>query len=130
VIGLDTNILVRFLTLDDPAQFARAARVMETLSEDDPGFVSVVVLAETIWVLRRVYRQDRAAISDVVQELLSSDSLSLEHPAAVARALSATRDQGADFADALIGAIAADAGCERTLTFDRRAARLPGFALA
>jgi predicted nucleic-acid-binding protein len=130
VIGLDTNILVRFLMVDDPAQSARAARVMETLSEEEPGFVSVVVLAETVWVLDRFYRQDRATIADVVQELLSSDSLALEHSAAVAWALGATRDQGADFADALIGAIAAEAGCERTLTFDRRAARLPGFTLA
>lgn len=130
MIGLDTNILVRFLMVDDPAQSARAARVMETLSEEEPGFVSVVVLAETVWVLDRFYRQDRATIADVVQELLSSDSLALEHSAAVAWALGATRDQGADFADALIGAIAAEAGCERTLTFDRRAARLPGFTLA
>jgi predicted nucleic-acid-binding protein len=128
VIGLDTNILLRFLVLDDPAQSGRAVRIMGTLSEDEPGFVSVVVLAETIWVLDRVYRQDRAAIADVVQELLSSDGLALEHPAAVAMALSATRDQSADFVDALIGAVAAEAGCERTLTFDRRAARLPGFA--
>ena len=130
MIGLDTNILVRFLVLDDPAQSARAAQIMAALSEDEPGFVSLVVLAETVWVLDRSYRQDRVAIADVVQRLLSSDSLALEHPAEVALALSTMRDNGADFTDALIGAIAAAAGCQRTLTFDRRAARLAGFALA
>jgi predicted nucleic-acid-binding protein len=130
VIGLDTNIVVRFLMLDDPAQSARAAQIMEALSEDEPGFVSVVVLVETVRVLDRFYRQDKATIAGVVQGLLSSDSLTLEHPAEVALALSAVRDEGADFTDALIAAIAASAGCAHTLTFDRRAGRLPGFQRA
>jgi predicted nucleic-acid-binding protein len=130
VIGLDTNIVVRFLMLDDPAQSARAAQILEALSEDEPGFVSVVVLAETVWVLDRFYRQNRATIAEIVQGLLGADSLVLEHSAEVALALSAMRDQGADFTDALIARIAASAGCSHTLTFDRRAARLPGFARA
>jgi predicted nucleic-acid-binding protein len=130
VIGLDTNVLVRFLVLDDPSQSARAVQIMEALSEDEPGFVATVVLAETVWVLDRHYRQDRTAIADIVQGLLSSDGLTLEHAAAVAVVLSAMRDAGADFTDALIAAIAASAGCTHTLTFDRRAARLPGFARA
>ena len=130
MIGLDTNIVVRFLMLDDPAQSARAAQILEALSEDEPGFVSVVVLAETVWVLDRFYRQNRATIAEIVQGLLGADSLVLEHSAEVALALSAMRDQGADFTDALIAAIAGSAGCIHTLTFDRRAARLPGFALA
>jgi predicted nucleic-acid-binding protein len=130
VIGLDTNILVRFLVLDEPAQSARATQIMEALSEADPGFVSAVVLAETVWVLERSYRQDRAAIARVVQELLSADGLVLEHPEAVAMAMSSVRDAGADFADALIGAIAAEAECTHTVTFDRKAARLPGLVLA
>ena len=130
MIGLDTNVLVRFLVLDDRAQSARATQIMEALSEADPGFVSAVVLAETVWVLERSYRQDRATIARVVQELLSADGLVLEHPEAVAIAMSSVRDAGADFADALIGAIAAEVGCTRTLTFDRGAQRLPGFEAA
>lgn len=130
MIGLDTNVLVRLLTLDDPLQSPRAVQIIESLSEDEPGFVSAVVLAETVWVLGRSYRRDQATIAHIVQGLLSSDSLTLEHPVAVASALSATQDEGADFTDALIGAIAAAAGCTRTVTFDRRAARLQGFELA
>jgi predicted nucleic-acid-binding protein len=130
VIGLDTNILVRFLTLDDPVQSARAAQIMDALSEDEPGFVSAVVLAEMVWVLARTYRRDAATIADIIQSLLGAESLRLEHQESVAFALSASQRGNADFADALIGAIAAEARCTHTLTFDRSAARLPGFALA
>jgi predicted nucleic-acid-binding protein len=130
VIGLDTNILIRYLTLDDPVQSPRAVQIVESeLSEDDPGFVSAVVLAEVVWVLRRSYRQDRLAIVAVVEGMLRSDRLRLEHSRAVAVALSAMIEDDADFADALIGALAIDAGCARTLTFDRRAARMAGFEL-
>jgi predicted nucleic-acid-binding protein len=130
VIGLDTNILIRYLTLDDPVQSPRAVRLLESeLSEDDPGFVSAVVLAEVAWVLKRSYRQDRLELVAVVEALLRADRLRLEHPRAVAFALSATIEGDADFVDALIGALAIDAGCARILTFDRRAARMAGFEL-
>jgi predicted nucleic-acid-binding protein len=131
VIGLDTNVLVRFLTLDDARQSPRAAQIIEQqLSADKPGFVSVVVLAELSWVLASRYGQGRAAIVEVMAGLLRLDCLQLEHRREVAAAVAAAAENNADFADALIGAIAADAGCERTLSFDRRAMRLPGFSLA
>jgi predicted nucleic-acid-binding protein len=129
VIGLDTNVLVRFLTFDDPKQSSRAAQIIEhELSEDAPGFVSVVVLTELSWVLASRYGRGRAAIAETMR--LRLDCLQFEHPRAVATAVAAAAESNADFADALISAIAAEAGCERTLTFDRRAARLSGFVLA
>ena len=131
MIGLDTNVLVRFLTFDDPGQSPRAAQIIEQeLSEDDPGFVSSVVLAELSWVLESRYGQGRAAIAEVMEGLLRLDCLWLEHRRAVATAVTAAAESNADFADALIGAIAAESGCSHTLTFDRRAVRLPGFVRA
>jgi predicted nucleic-acid-binding protein len=131
VIGLDTNVLVRFLTLDDARQSPRAVQIIEQeLTEDEPGFVSVVVLSELSWVLASRYRQGRAAIAEVMEGLLRLDCLQLEHPRAVANAVTAAAENNADFADALIGAIADEAGCTHTLTFDRRASRLPGFRSA
>jgi predicted nucleic-acid-binding protein len=131
VIWLDTNVFVRFLTMDDPVRSPRAAQILEVvLSDEAPGFVSSVVLAETAWVLASRYRQGRAAVAEAMEGLLRLNSLQLEHPRAAAAAVTASMYAGADFADALIGAIAAEAGCTRTLTFDRRAARLPGFELA
>ena len=131
MIGLDTNILVRFLTMDDPVQSPRAAQILEVvLSDEEPGFVSSVVLAETAWVLASNFGQGRAAVAEAMEGLLRLNNLQLEHPRAAAAAVTASMDESADFADALIGAIAAEAGCTRTLTFDRRASRLPGFELA
>ena len=131
MIGLDTNVLVRYLTLDDPAQSARASDILEReLTRESPGFVSAVVVAELVWVLERAYRWDRSAVAAAVEGLLQVEELRLEHEAEVYTAMFELRRSGADFADGLIGAIAASAGCSRTLTFDRAAQRRPGFAAA
>ena len=130
MIGLDTNILVRYLAQDDPVQSRKATVVMEQhLTEQTRGFVSVVALAETIWVLERFYRLRKEEIAAVIERLLEADSLVVEHEAEVATALIALWEGHGSFADALIGAINAQAGCLRTLTFDRKALRLPGFEL-
>jgi predicted nucleic-acid-binding protein len=72
VIGLDTNVVIRYLTQDDPKQSPIATRLMETsLSTDDPGFVSLVVLAEVVWVLVSLYSVDRAGVAEVVTGLRS-----------------------------------------------------------
>lgn len=130
MIGLDTNILVRYLTLDDPVQSPRAVRILEQELSDEPGFVSAVVLAEVAWVLQRSYGQSRGEIARVIGGLLRADCLLLEHQQAVAEAVNAVGQDNVEFVDAFIGAIAANAGCTHTLTFDRRASRLPGFSLA
>jgi predicted nucleic-acid-binding protein len=130
LIGLDANVVVRYLTNDDPVQSPKAARLFEEdLSEDNPGFVAAVVLAEVVWVLRRRYGQSRPQIAATVQGMLAADRLLLEHPQAVAGAVLAMMRDNVDFTDALIAGIGADLGCAHTVTFDRRASRLPGFAL-
>lgn len=130
MIGLDTNVVVRYLAQDDPGQSAVATRLFEKLlSQDNPGFISVVTLCEVAWVLAESYGADRKRIREAIEKLLETKQLAVETPDLVRKALRAWGDSGADFADALIGEIAALNGASRTVTFDRKAAKLPGFEL-
>lgn len=128
MIGLDSNILVRYFTQDDPVQAALATEVIEErLSEAEPGYVSVMAMAETVWVLDRHYRFTREQIAHAVESALRTDVLLIEDEPEVFIALAALRERRGEFADALIGALCAEAGCSRVLSFDRGALRLPGF---
>jgi predicted nucleic-acid-binding protein len=130
MIGLDTNILVRYLVQDDPVQSPTATEVIERrLSEQNPGFVSVVAIAEMVWVLDRVYGLSDHEVAAAIERTLQTDVLLVEDEQEVFAAMVALRDGNGSFADALIGALGARAGCACTLTFDRKALRLPGFEL-
>jgi predicted nucleic-acid-binding protein len=131
MIGLDTNFLLRYLVQDDPFQSPKATAMMEgRLSAENQGFVSIVAMTETIWVLGRVHGVGRAELAEIVNRMLRSDSLVIEHEEEVAAAATVLRDGRGSFSDALIGALGASAGCMHTMTFDREASRLPGFQLA
>jgi predicted nucleic-acid-binding protein len=131
MIGLDTNILVRYLAQDDPEQSPRATEIMERqLSERNPGFVSVVAMVETVWVLDRAYGLRNEEIAIAVERLLQANTIVVENEQEVFAATVAVKEGYGTFADAVIGALGSKAGCARTLTFDRRALRLPGFELA
>ncbi len=128
MIGLDTNVLVRYFVADDPAQSARAARFIESrCTMDDPGFVDRVALCELVWVLSSGYGYGRAEIARVLDALLASRDIVLEDHEAVRGAARAFERGAADFADALIGLVNRARGCAATATFDRKAARLAGF---
>jgi predicted nucleic-acid-binding protein len=129
VIGLDTNVLVRYITRDDRVQAARADRLMDSLSADSPAFVNRIVLCELVWVLGRGYRYERPAIAGVIETILSSEALVVEDHELAMEALARYRDEDLDFADALIGAINLAAGCSTTARFDDAAAGLAGFEL-
>jgi predicted nucleic-acid-binding protein len=130
MIGLDTNILVRYLTQDDPVQSATATELIERrLSEDNPGFVSLVAMVETAWVLERSYGLANKELAAAIERLLQADVLVVESEQEVFTAMIALKQRHGSFADALIGALGVKAGCSRTLTFDQKALRLPGFAL-
>lgn len=122
MIGLDTNVLVRFIAEDHPAQTAAAARLIDSLSADAPGYLSLVVIAELIWVLQFSYRFDKREIEKVLEGLLRSKELVLEKKETVSQALTRFRSSRADFADCLIERCARSAGCEHIFTFDKRAA--------
>ncbi|MBB5789097.1 PIN domain-containing protein [Jiangella mangrovi] len=128
MIGVDTNVLVRYLTQDDPAQARIATRVIESLTVRQPGYLGLVTLAETSWVLQRSYGFDASEVTRVLSDVVSADEFVVENPAVVGQALDAAA-AGADFADALIAETARQAGCDHTVTFDRRAAKLAGVRL-
>ena len=130
LIGLDTNILVRYLTQDDPIQSPRAREIIERrLTEEKPGFVSIVAMVETVWVLERAYRLTPHEIVGAIERMLQTDVLVVENEQEVFTAMIALKDGQGSFADAMIAALGARMGCSCTLTFDREALRLPGFEL-
>jgi predicted nucleic-acid-binding protein len=129
MIGLDTNILVRYLAQDDPAQSPKATELIERrLTEQNPGFISVLAMAETVWVLERAYGLADRDIAAAIERTLQADVLVVESEQEVFTAMIALKEGSGSFADALIGALNARAGCTRTLSFDQKALRLPGFA--
>jgi len=128
VIGLDTNVIVRYLAQDDVRQAAIATRFIEgSLSAEARGFVSIVTLAEVVWVMASNYRAARAAVADIVEGLLTAPQLAIEKADVIWRALRAFRESKANFSDAVIVELGRDAGCSKTVTFDRHAAAHPGF---
>ncbi|MGD0681808.1 MAG: type II toxin-antitoxin system VapC family toxin [Terracidiphilus sp.] len=127
--GLDTNILVRLLAQDDPAQSQRAVEFLQTLSPEMLGFVSLVSLIELIWVLRSQYRMNKARLILGLEWLLNSAELVVESQAAVAQALGRFASVKADFADCLIERSCHAAGCRETVTFDADAVRFAGMTL-
>lgn len=130
MIGIDTNVVVRFLAQDDDVQSPLATRFIAELSREGPGFISAVVLAEITWVLSRAYKASRDDIAKAVEGLLRSAELVVENADAAYRALGAYQaSNSAEFADALIGETAALAGARETVTFDKNAAAETGMRL-
>lgn len=129
MIGLDTNVLVRYILQDDAAQSARAAALIEALGSESPGFLSQTALVELVWVLTGAYAYSRSEVAAVLDALLRTAALRVDRHDRAWRALRAYAAGKADFADCLIVAGGVAAGCERTVSFDRKAARDAGMAL-
>jgi predicted nucleic-acid-binding protein len=128
VIGIDTTVLVRYLTQDDPIQSARATKLIEdNLTAREPGFVSVVAMVETAWVLDRVYGLTHGEIATAIELVLRADLLVVESEQQVFTSMVAVREGSGSFADALICELGFKAGCSYTVTFDRKASRVHGF---
>jgi predicted nucleic-acid-binding protein len=128
VIGLDTNVVVRYLTRDDEGQFRAAEAVIRAAARTgEPVYIGLPVLLETVWVLQRAYAVDRSGVASTLQALLESPDVVLESEPLVEAALDAFHTGSADFADYVIGIGNAAAGCRHTLTFDERAAQAPTF---
>jgi len=129
MIGLDTNVLVRYLTHDDPAQTALANKVMDSLTPEAPGFLSTAVIAEVIWVLESLYGFSKLETIQTLDTLLRSKELIVERAEIVGQALANFKTSRSDFADCLIERTGHAAGCRHTVTFDRRAASAAGMKL-
>ena len=127
--GLDTNVIVRFLMKDDAEQAALANTVLAKLTETEPGFVCREVLVELVWVLQKIYRLPRTDIADAIEGLLGAREIVVETADHVAVAVDRLRKGGSGFADQMIALAGQGAGCGKTVTFDRKAAGLPGMSL-
>jgi predicted nucleic-acid-binding protein len=127
VKGLDTNLLVRYLVRDDPAQSAAARRfIFQNCTPQEPGFINRIVVCELVWVLESRYRLERAQIVEALSELLEAGQLLFENEDDLRDAVAQYRE-GSDLADSLLAAVNRRAGCDYTATFDRKAGRLEGF---
>lgn len=130
MIGLDTNVLVRFLVADDQRQFEKARRlIVHEANIGDPVWISQLVLLECEWVLRSRYGLPKDDILSAFSGLLDSTDVRVEDEPCVEDALYVWKESGAEFADCLIGARYRALGCRSTVSFDSKAAKLPGFRL-
>ena len=124
MIGLDTNVLVRYLTQDHPEQSPRANELIESrCTREDPGWIPLIVVCELVWVLRGAYGYQKSVVIQVLEQILASRDLEVGDAQIAASALSAYKNGPADFADYAIVLSSRAAGCELTYSFDQKLAR-------
>jgi len=130
MIGLDTNIIIRFTTGEGEGdEVERARAIIDGLTPRSPGLISHLVLIETWWVLGSAYGRDAFERCDLIEKMLQIPTLRVQEPDIVRRCLAAVRT-GADLPDALIAEVARSLGATKTLTFDKKAAKRAGMGLA
>lgn len=128
MIGLDTNVVIRYLVQDDKKQSAIATRFIETtLTMEAPGYINHITLCEITWVLRHCYGVTKSQLKAIIEGLLTTKQLLIENVEVAWKALRAFNANSADFCDALIGQANLHDRCEHTVTFDKKAASLPEF---
>jgi predicted nucleic-acid-binding protein len=121
--GIDTNVLVRYITRDDPKQYRAAKAFLEpSCTREEPGYVSVIVLCELARVLARVYDATDDELAAVIDQLLRTHQLQIERRDQVRAALEQYKRRPASFPDCLLGRLNQNAGCQETITFDHEAA--------
>jgi len=129
MIGLDTNVLVRYIADDDPVQSPKARTVIQALTQADPAWICQASLLELVWLLDRKIKVDRAGISTVLRTLTDKKELEIENRREVVEALELYQRCRANYSDCLIAVVAQTAGCSKVVTFDRIAARAAGMEL-
>jgi predicted nucleic-acid-binding protein len=128
MIGLDTNVLVRYLVQDDPGQSRKAIQVIaKQCTRDNPGFINRIALCELVWVLESAYGYSKDTIVAVLEKLLRTSQLKIEDVQAAWTAFRVYQKGKADFADCLMGTTNRLEGCETTVTLDQAARKLEGF---
>lgn len=129
MIGLDTNVVIRYITHDDPIQTPSAIRLVNSLTPENPGFLPLVAILEMVWVLEDVYDFPNDRIRETLEMLLRSKEILLEREEIVQQAMRRFATEKGDFSDCLIERCAHAAGCSHTATFDRKAATRAGMRL-
>lgn len=128
MIGIDTNVLVRYITRDEPGQYRAAKAFLEShCTRETPGFVNAIVLCELVWILTDAYDASRDDVVRVIDQLLRTRQLQIERRDQVRTALDAYQKHSAGFADCLLGQINLHAGCAETVTFDQNASTIDGW---
>ena len=129
MIGLDTNVLARYIMQDDPKQSPRAVKVMDSLADAGGGYITLVSIVELVWVLTASYALTRAQVAQALDGIVRTKQFTIENADQVVRALAIYKAGKADFADCLIERSAHKAGCEKTVTFDVNAVKHAGMSL-
>jgi predicted nucleic-acid-binding protein len=128
MIGIDTNVLIRYIVRDEPGQSAAATRYLEKhVSKRNPAYISQIVLCEIVWVLKRAYGYDKKVILQVIRQILGTKEFMVENAECARQAFQDYQNGEADFSDYLIGLSNRFHGCDYTVTFDRKAAPHPAF---
>lgn len=126
MIGLDTNVLVRFIAQDDPRQSLLATKFIEKLNNETPGYIPLLVLVELVWVMQSCYGVTKQELILMIEKLLKAKELVVENAETAIKALNLFAQSKADFADCLIERSAHHAGCIYTVTFDNQSAKTAG----
>ena len=122
MIGLDTNVVIRYLTQDDPKQSKKASQLIENqLSAKEPGFITLIALVEIVWVLESCYDQKKDDILTVLQSLLTTRQLRVERADIVYLAMKRYSGASCDYSDALITVVSEQENCSQVMTFDKKA---------
>lgn len=129
MIGLDTNVLVRYIMQDDAKQSPKATRLIESLEPERPGFITLISVIELYWVLTSCYELSGQQVKQALETLLRARQIVVDQADQVLRALRIYEGGKADFADCLIERTAAAAGCSETMTFDTGATKHAGMTL-
>ncbi len=131
MIGIDTNVLVRYLAQDDPKQTRRATELIENkCSENNPAFINHIVLCETMWVLERLYDVKKPLMIEILEKILNTEQFEIQTIDIVWKAFQEFKKKNkVDFADCLLSQINMDNGCKKTVTFDKAAGKTSGYQL-
>jgi predicted nucleic-acid-binding protein len=129
MIGLDTNVLVRYITADESKQAALASQLIESLDEQSPSYITSVTMVELSWVLESAYQFSRSQLVEVFQTLMAIENFKIDRVSVVASAVRQYSESKADFSDCLIERLSSAAGCKQTMTFYKAAAKTAGMAL-
>jgi len=129
MIGLDTNVLVRYIMQDDPGQSLKATQIVESLDGAGSGYVTLVSVVELVWVLSASFELSRAQVAQALDAIIRTKQFKIENAEQVIRALRVFKIGKSDFADCLIERSANSAGCDKTLTFDVNASKHAGMEL-
>lgn len=129
MIGLDTNVVIRYLMKDDAQQFARADALIESAIKNNESLhICLVVICEVVWVLKYHYKIKKEDICDFLEILLHTDHMEVENREIALNSFKAYQNSQADFADCVIGYTNQFEGCTTTFTFDAQAIKLSSFS--